>query len=218
MSIKVFLAKLTGRYLWGHLVAMFVVLVVLAFGVKIGLGIYTHHGESVELPDLTGVDFQRAVAMLDEQGLVINVTDSGHNKKMPANSILSQMPGPGTHVKQGRTIFVTINSSTLPTVKIPDLIDNSSFREAQARLTSLGFRMMEPKRIDGERDWVYGIMRGSRQVETGEMIPIESELTLVIGNGYDEDEEDMDDLMADSTAMGMDDGSMSIDDAELLGE
>lgn len=180
-----------SRYLMLHLLAMLLVIIALCMGVKMGLDIYTHHGEGVDVPDLKGVDFNRAVALLSQKELLIAVTDSGYNKQMHVNSILTQSPGAGTNVKKGRTIQVTINAATLPSITIPDLIDNSSYREAQARLTALGFKMREPKRIDGERDWVYGIMSKGRSLQAGDKMPIESELELIIGNGHEDEGDDI---------------------------
>ena len=202
MNIKEFFGKLTSRYLLFHLLGMVAVVIILFLGVKFGLSSYTHHGESIELRDLTGMDFDKAEKMLTIQGLLIEVADSGHNKKMPSNCILNQIPAPGAFVKEGRTIYVTVNSTTLPSIKIPDIIDNSSYREAQARLTSLGFKMLEPKRVDGERDWVYGITLNGRPLQAGDLVPIESPLVLSIGNGSNEEEEEGD-MMLDIPDMGV---------------
>ena len=103
-------------------------------------------------------------------------------------------PGPGMKVKSGRIIYVTINSLTMPCEKIPDLIDNCSFREAEARLKSLGFELLSPKLIDGEKDWVYGIQYRGRSVMAGENIPRESELTLIIGNGATGEERELEEV------------------------
>ena len=190
MNVKEFFGKFVSRYLLLHLAAMVAVIVVLCLGVKFGLEYYTHHGEGIEVPNLYGVDFKKAFLSLYEKELYVVANDTGYNKRMPANCILTQTPGAGTQVKEGRTIYVTINSASSPTLAIPDLIDNSSYREAQARLASLGFRLLPPKRIDGERDWVYGIMSGGRNLQTGDKVSIEAALTLVIGNGLYEDEDD----------------------------
>jgi beta-lactam-binding protein with PASTA domain len=152
--------------------------------------------------------------MLNEKQLLIIANDTGYNKRMPANCILTQTPGVGTKVKEGRTIYVTINSDSSPTLAIPDLIDNSSYREAQARLASLGFRLLPPKRIDGERDWVYGIMSGGRSLQTGDKVSIESALTLVIGNGLYEDEDD-ETLMSDSV---MNSNQTDVDEFSEIGD
>lgn len=191
MTVKNFLKKLFSSYVVLHLLAMFVVVVLLCLGVHLGLNAYTHHGESIKVPNLEGMNFEKAYNLLQEDGLEIVVGDSGYNKRLPANCILSQTPTAGATVKQGRTVYVTVNSGTSPTLAIPDLIDNSSFREATARLTAMGFRMLQPKVVDGEKDWVYGIESRGHRLAAGDQVPIEQPLTLVIGAGYDEDELDM---------------------------
>ena len=191
------MGKLFSRYLIGHLAAMALVVLLLCIGVKYGLAVYTHHNEGIVVPDLKGTDYAKAIEQLGEQGISVVANDTGYNKRMPANCILTQTPGEWTKVKEGRTIYVTINSSSSPKVSIPDLIDNSSYREAQARLTAIGFRLTEPKRIDGERDWVYGITEGMRNLQAGDKVSIESMLTLVIGNGLYEEEEEEDDMLLD---------------------
>lgn len=194
MNVKVFFDKFKSWYIWGNLIAMLVVVIVLCILVNMWLGSYTRHGEGFEVPDLTGMDFDKAEAMLEKDGILLETTDSGYNKRLPGNSILTQTPGAGTNVKSGRTIYVVVNSTSSPVVAIPDLIDNSSFREAQARLQAIGFRLLPPKVIDGEKDWVYGIMNNGRQLQTGERVSIELPLTLVIGNGeYEEDDSAADD-------------------------
>ena len=87
-------------------------------------------------------------------------------------------------MKEGRIIYVTINSLTIPRVSIPDRIDNSSYREAKARLEALEFRVLQPRLIDGEKDWVYGIQWEGRNVRTGDLVARGSQLVLVIGKGF----------------------------------
>lgn len=193
MDVKEFFGKFLSPYLLGNLAAIIIVVVALCFGVQYGLAVYTHHGEGIEVPNLYGLSYEDAIAQLGSKGINVVANDTGYNKRMEANAILMQTPGAGTKVKEGRTIYVTINSTSSPKVKIPDIIDNSSFREAQARLTAIGFHLLEPTVIDGERDWVYGVMAGTRPLQTGDVVSIETPLTLVIGSGKqgEEDEEDM---------------------------
>lgn len=198
MYAKDFFKKLTEPYLWGNLLAMVVVVVAICTGVWFWLGSYTMHGEEIMLPDLTGMTYDKAAERLRQDGLDIAIVDSGYNKRMPAGCILIQQPEGGLKVKQGRTVYVTINALHSPRLPIPDLIDNSSYREAQARLQAVGFRLLEPQHIDGEKDWVYGIKCGGRSLAVGDMVSIESPLTLVVGNGSLTDEPE-DDYGNDST-------------------
>ena len=183
MKTKVFFGKLTSRYVWGNLIAMAVVIMVLCIGVKYGLEIYTHHGEGIPVPNIKGMKFNEASYLLEQNGLHIVVTDSGYNRRLPADCILVQSPGYGTRVKTGHSIYVTVNSPSSPSVAIPDIIDNSSAREATAKLTAMGFKLLSPKYVDGEKDWVYGVICRGRRLSTGDRVPIDYPLTLMIGDG-----------------------------------
>lgn len=188
MKTKEFFGKFVSGYLWGNLLAMALVLVAVGLGVKFGLDVYTHHGQGIKVPDLSKMKYESALQLLESDGLRIMVSDSGYNKRLPADCILAQSPGPGTQVKEGHTVYVTVNSPSSPSFPIPDVVDNSSYREAEAKLTALGFKILPPKYVTGEKDWVYGIQSRGRRVNTGDMVSIGTPLTLIIGNGqYGED-------------------------------
>ena len=190
MKAKEFFGKFGSTFLWANLLAMLLVIVLLALGVKYGLDWYTRHGEGVKVPTLEGLDINKARSLMEDYGLNVMVSDSGYNKQMAANSILMQNPGAGTMVKGGHTIYVTVNSPSSPSFPIPDVVDNSSYREAEAKLTALGFKLMPPEEVPGEKDWVYGILCKGRRVAAGDHISIDNPLTLLIGSGtYDSDED-----------------------------
>lgn len=190
MKAKDFFSKFTSLFLWGNLLAMVLVVIVLGLAVKYGLDAYTRHGEGVKVPKLEGMLYANASSLLEGDGLRIMVSDSGYNKKLAANCILAQSPGPGSFVKEGHVVYVTVNSPSSPTFAIPDVVDNSSFREAEAKLMALGFKLQPPQYVSGEKDWVYGILCRGRRVSTGDYVSIETPLTLLVGSGqYDSDEE-----------------------------
>lgn len=190
MKTKEFFGKFLSAYLWLNLLAMALVVVALAFAVKFGLELYTRHGKEVIVPKLVNMAGKDASLILEENNLVMEITDSGYNKRLPAGCILTQSPAPGMKVKPGHIIYVTVNSPSSPTFAIPDIIDNSSYREAEAKLRAMGFKLLPAKRIVGERDWLYGIICRGRRLSTGDRVSIETPLTLLIGNGqYGSDEE-----------------------------
>ena len=193
MKTKDFFGKFVSAYLLGNLLAMALVIVLLCLGVKYGLDWYTRHGEGIRVPKVENMIYANARVLIEQNGLNIMVTDSGYNKRLPANCILAQNPGEGTMVKEGHTIYVTINAPSSPSFAIPDIVDNSSYREAEARLMALGFKLLPPKKVPGEKDWVYGIVSRGRRVSTGDLVSIESPLTLMIGSGmYDQEDEEID--------------------------
>jgi beta-lactam-binding protein with PASTA domain len=208
MNAKIFFGKFKSGYLLGHLLAMVLVVVLFCLGIWYGLRLYTHHGEGIVIPDLSGMNSMQARELLEANELYMVVNDSGYNKRKPAETILAQLPAAGMKVKAGRTIYVTVNSLQSPSIALPDLIDNSSYREAEARLKALGFKLQETKVIEGEKDWVYGIQANGRNLESGDMVSIETPLTLVIGRGmYGEEDElmDEDDILYDEEDDDVDD-------------
>lgn len=177
------LKKLMSPYVWGNLYAMLLVVVMLCIGVKYGIDIYTHHGESIVVPDFVHKQLDEAEDMAEKVGLTIEVSDTGYVKELPPDCILEQSPVGGKRVKSTHVIYVTINAATVPTIALPDLIDNSSLREAEARLLSMGFKVGEPEYRPGEKDWVYGITVNGRAVHTGDRIPTDATLVIQVGDG-----------------------------------
>ena len=87
----------------------------------------------------------------------------------------------------------------MPLRVIPDVADNSSLRQAQAKLLSAGFKLNEVQLVNGEKDWVYGVKYQGRQLTAGEKIPMGASLTLMVGDGAgDTVEEDSIDIDLDS--------------------
>ena len=191
MNVKNICKKILKNYVTYNLLAMLLVVIALCVGVGFWLDSYTHHGENIVVPDLKGKSFDKAALELEQKGLVIMVSDSGYNKQMPANCILAQTPIQGMKVKEGRIIYVTVNSPSSPTFALPDVVDNSSVREAEAKLTAMGFRLTEPQLVDGEKDWVYGIVCRGRRVSNGDRLSIENPLTLLVGKGSLDELDDM---------------------------
>lgn len=186
MKSSDFLNKFKSKLLWGNLLAMFVVAILLCIGAAWWLNSYTYHGMGIVVPDLTKMNISRAQKLLEEQGLQVIVNDSGYNRQLPGDCILAQSPVAGSKVKTGRAVYVTVNSSSSPTIALPDVVDNCSEREAEARLSAMGFQLTEPKRIHGEKEWVYGIISRGRHVATGDRVSTDYPLTLVVGDGmYD---------------------------------
>ena len=216
MKTKEFFGKFCSKFLIWNLIAMALVVILLVVGVNYGLDWYTHHGESIRVPNIEGMRIAKAREMMEECGLEIVVTDSGYNKRLPADCVLTQSPGAGLTVKSGHTIYVTINSSNSPSVAIPDVVDNCSYREAEAKLISLGFKVLPPQYVTGEKDWVYGVSCNGRKVSTGERISIERPLTLLVGSGQYGADEELNVIGGDDATMQS--GNGEVDDFEEVTE
>ena len=121
--------------------------------------------------------------MFRNRGLVCIVSDPVMSRLfLPAASsnIIRQ---PEQKVKEGRTIYLTINTIEVPLHIVPDVADNSSLRQAEARILASGFKLAEIQYIPGEKDWVYGVKYKGRQLSIGEKVPTGAVLTLMVGDG-----------------------------------
>ena len=183
MTIKEFFSFKTNKYFWLNLIAMMAVVILLLFGVLKWLDVYTRHGEAVVVPDVKGMTVGEAEMLLRNHGLVCVVSDSNYVKNKPAGSILELNPSAGQKVKEGRTIYLTINTLDVPLRLVPDVADNSSVRQAQAKILAAGFKRSENELISGEKDWVYGVKYKGRQLSMGDKVPVGATLTLLVGDG-----------------------------------
>lgn len=151
---------------------------------KIYLPGYTHHGESVTVPDLEGFDFEEVQSYLETRGLSLEITpDSGFVAEADPLEVLKQNPKPGSKVKQNRKIYVTLNAKNAPMVRMPNLV-NTPLKNAQEILANFGL-------VRGDIVYVPDIglnavleqkYRG-REIKEGFEIPKGSQIDLVVGDG-----------------------------------
>ena len=183
ISFKEFFSFKHNRFFWLNLTAMIIVLIASIWGTLHWLDNYTRHGQAITVPNVKGLPLLQAENEITKQELNPIIIDSNYVKGMPAGAVLEQTPEGNSKVKKGRTIYLTVNTSDIPKIAIPDLIDNSSYRQAEARLRALGFKLTEPEEVDGEKSWVYGIKYNGKNLATGDKVPREAMLTLSIGKG-----------------------------------
>ncbi len=185
MTIKDFFSFRKNGFFWLNLLAMVLVVAGLIFGVLEGLDKYTRHGQAVVVPDVKGMRVEEAVKRFQEQKLTCEVVDSTYVKELQAGCILDYHPIAGQKVKEGRVIYLTINTQSVPLREVPDVADNSSLRQAEARLLVSGFKLEKIDTVPGEKDWVYGVKYRERVLQMGEKVPTGASLVLMVGNGKD---------------------------------
>lgn len=200
MTIKEFFSFRTNRFFWLNILAMPVVLILLVFATLRWLDSYTHHGEAVVVPDVKHKPLSEAQKILSAQGLQSVVADSTYVKTLPPGCVLEYNPSMNQKVKLGRTIYLTVNTTNVPLVDLPDVADNSSLREAEARLLAAGFKLMPNDTVPGDKDWVYGVKFEGRVLGLKEKVPQGAFLTIVVGDGLVSTEVFRDTLATDSVS------------------
>jgi beta-lactam-binding protein with PASTA domain len=179
------------RFLVGHLLAMGLVVFLLIAGIMFWLNQYTRQGEITIVPETKGATLAYAEKLLQWKGLDCQVADSNYIETQLPGRVLEQTPSAGQTVKKGRIIYLTINKESVPEYPVPDVADNSSVRQAEAKIIAAGFKLTEHKLIAGEKDWVYGVIYKGRMLESGDNVPMGTTLTLVVGSGQSKEQMDL---------------------------
>lgn len=188
MSIIGFFKKIFGNVVAGNCLGVLIAGIALTVGTIFFLDFYTHHGETITIPDVSGLDEQVAKKKLKALGLKIEVSDTGYVVRAAPFTVLKQSIKPGEIVKYGRTVYLTINANGPRLVAIPDIADNCSRREAEDKLRALGFKLGMTEYIMGEPEWVIGVKANGKNVTAGTKVSINMPITLVVGAGGLEEE------------------------------
>ncbi len=172
------------------------ILIILVIGLVITLGFFyiylptkTNHGETITVPNLIERHVDELEEMLVQRNLRYEVNDSAYSSQYPPFTILQQYPAPGSKVKEGRKIFISINRKSVPVISFPDGLfsGEKSLTHVKAVLSNLD--------IDIERTLVrkgpyFNLVLEARYegepIEDGDQIPKGASVTLIVADGYGE--------------------------------
>jgi beta-lactam-binding protein with PASTA domain len=123
-----------------NLALAIVLTLVILFGTLKFLKVFTHHGTSVTMPDMTGLYFEELEDYAMEGNFEYLVSDSVYMPFKEKGTILNQDPLPGSKVKEGRTVYLTIVKTLPEQVEMPDLVD-LTLRQARSILETYGLKL-----------------------------------------------------------------------------
>lgn len=143
----------------------------------------TNHGKQTVVPSLEGKSMKEAVDILENKGFDVTIDSTFQSYKHPLE-VIFQEPAAGSVVKYGRTIFLTVNRQTPPSIPMPNLV-GISFRNAlltmQSFRLSMGDTIYKPDLATGS---VLEQQFKGRVIAPGTMVPIGSKIDLVIAEGF----------------------------------
>lgn len=156
----------------------------------------TNHGETVSVPNLKGMTTEQLDDFLSDRDLDYEISDCTFVPNAPKLAVLSQYPAAGAFVKEGRKIYITITSLYAPQIEMPKLTDRS-LQSAEQVLRSYGLEVGELKY---KPDLAEGIVLEQRYngqpITPGTRIAKGSKITLIVGDGYGNQEFEVPDLMS----------------------
>jgi len=160
------------------------------------LPVTTNHGDTITVPDLTGMKVGELEAFLNEKDLRFVVDDSSYKEGVPPQTVLSQDPLPFSKVKINRRIHITVNSSTPPLERVPEIID-SSIKQAIQMLEGVGFKIGQTKFVpDVAANAIIRVSHKGKflsreEIRNGIMLPKGSVIDVEVGDGMGQDAFDL---------------------------
>ena len=185
---------LKSRVFFAQIIAAIGIVAVLAYLFFHWITYVTHHGDEITVPNLSRLTEDQVEDKLDEMDLDYLIIDTvDYNPKFPKLAVVEQEPTAGSKVKQGRQIYLKINSDTYKMVAIPDLVDKT-YRQAVPTLKSIGLQEGEISYVPHMgKDMVLEMRINGKKVKPGLKVLKATKIDLVLGDGkvvFDESEID----------------------------
>ncbi len=144
---------------------------------------YTNHGESIEVPQITGLNYREALRTARSSNLDIAITDSLYLEGKAPGEVLSQNPKAKSQVKEGRTIYVTIVKSSADMVILPNLASNDDYEMYARQCARLNVKTRVSARVPSSKlepnvilaviqraDTITHLLRRGHKVEMGTIL------------------------------------------------
>lgn len=171
-----------------NIFVIIIMIIAVLWGSFTWLNKFTNHGESLKVPNFTGMRINEVHEIKNTEQLHFEIIDSVYNQRGIKGVIIDQTPPAGFRVKENRTIFLTINAWTQEKIAAPNVIGISAV-QAKADLESNGLRLGKMLFMPSDYQKLVLEQRfNGRELAPGSKIPKNSQIDLIVGLGLDEKE------------------------------
>ena len=161
----------------------FVVISISVWGLLQYIDGYTHNGQTITVPSLSGLTIVEVEELLKNKKLNYEIQDSVYVEKAEKGVVLDQSPEGNDLVKENRTIYITVSKITPPKISMPDVIDMSQ-RLAVAKLESYGLKIGHLDYTPSEcLNCVVKMSVKGKEVFPDDLIAKGSTINLTLGSG-----------------------------------
>ena len=183
-----FIKYIFSKYFFKQLFKAIVLTLFFVLVLYFYLNITTNHNKYINVPELKGVNLNKAKVILEENNLSYIILDSAlYNPDYPKFSVLEQLPKSNSQVKKNRKIYLTLNPSNYGKVSIPDIIQITQ-RSANSSLLASGLEIGDVSYENNiGKDMVLEILFNGNKLNIGDMVPKKSKIDLILGNGKTEE-------------------------------
>lgn len=179
--MKIFSAKV--KFLLLNLLIAIVLICGLGFFVLSRLDNYTQHGHFIAVPSFYELNREEAINTATRRQLRVLIIDSLYDENAKPGTILEQSPSPGSHVKENRLIYLTINACAPEKIVFPNL-QNSAFRQTIQTLEAKGFQIGRIEYAPSEfKNLVLDLKCKDENIIPGTPLTKGSVIDIVLGSG-----------------------------------
>lgn len=172
-----------------NLILAFCAIAVFVGIVALALNIFTRHSQRKPVPDFIGVHISEVERQARKADLRLEIVDSIYAPAFGGGAVIEQDPLPGTEVKNGRRVFVTITSHQQKMVPVP-YVTGYSLRQAKNMIEMAGLEIKELRYVPNIATGnVLGELVGRDTVRRTSKLELEfgSGITLIVGRAGDAD-------------------------------
>ncbi len=170
------------KIIWKHISIQIAIIIIILLIIYFWLSIYTYHGESIEVPNFSGLTIEQAQQTAEAYDLKIVLFDSVHFIDKPKGTIISQIPEAKHKVKPNRTIYIIINGFENEKIPMPDL-RSISLRQAQSDAELFGLKIGKLTYVPDISTTVLEQLYKGKPIAPQTMISKNSVIDLIVGKG-----------------------------------
>ncbi len=182
-----FLKFIKSKVFLKHLAIAVVSLIIILWSLFKLLGVYTHHGETAEVPNFKGKTMSELDNFVADKNVGYVIIDSIYDPNEKQGIVIKQDPEAKSLVKHNRIIYLYVTSTQAPQIAMPKLVDRST-RQAVFMIESYGLKVGKITEIASDcKGCVLQQFFKGKEILPGQAIKKGSKIDLVIGkkeNGY----------------------------------
>lgn len=171
-----------GHYILSNLIMMLLVAIFLGFLAFFFLDIWTDHGHTSIVPEIRNKSYDEAKALLEQYDLEFEIADSIYDTNLEPGTVKEVWPHPGSRVKPGRMVYLTINSFQPQQLTVTMPLTGVSSRQAITYLESLNIKNIRIVYVPSNfPDLVEGASYKGKAIQPGMKIPVNANVVLEVG-------------------------------------
>lgn len=189
------LSNIKKKPFWLNALVVIIITLIIIFIFFVSLDWITNHGKAEKVPNIAGQNVVAATKMLEAKGFKVEITDSLFVDSIARQSVIKQIPEGDAVVKEGRTIYLTINRTNAPMIEMPNFI-GFSIRSAMLMLQSLNLKLGDTTfKPDIAKNSVLEQLYKGSEIKPGTKIAMGSTIDFVLGSGLGSEDIDVPDLV-----------------------